>query len=491
MSAALGRPVHFDNIHVHLLPLPGLTIENFVVAESPRFGAEPVLRANLVEARLRLGSLWRRKIEISRIELQSPSVNLVHLPDGEWNFGGILTEASHLQSAPTAQQGAGDAPRFPYIEATDARLNVKQGANKLPFSITGASLALWLPSPAEWHVRLAGKPVRTDTDVSDVGELRLEGDVGRAGDLGAAPVDLQVTWKPTPMGEMAKLLVGADAGWRGDASGALEMKGLLRDAKVSADVHVRGLRRADFVPARQLDLDAHCEAEATGMLHSMHEMRCAMPMESRTSLLPSLFGRKSDRLDEEDVLTVDAELPTVLDWKTADVHASEKGSPGWVLDWIRLFTKRVPPGLTLGGTIAVDVSRQDGRWDANGSCRCELAGAGTAAKKRVWVVGAEEDGPGGLLVNAYPEDAALNPSAAVPLVPAEATAHGRLNWQGYELRYGSPALAAEAAEMFPPLGDGMPPMEQGRPVATRSWGAARTQTWTAEDAAADRHKRRR
>ena len=83
-------------------------------------------------------------------------------------------QASQMNSAPTAQARAGDAPRFPYIEATDARINIKNGEDKLPFSVKEAEFALWLPEPDQWRLRMVGKPVRTDTDVNDVGLLRVE-----------------------------------------------------------------------------------------------------------------------------------------------------------------------------------------------------------------------------------------------------------------------------------------------------------------------------
>ncbi len=99
ISQSIGRPVHFDDIHLHLLPLPGLTIQNFVVQEDPAFGNEPTLRANTVEARLRLSSLWRRRVEVSRISLQAPSINLVRRADGRWNMQGVITQAGYLQSS--------------------------------------------------------------------------------------------------------------------------------------------------------------------------------------------------------------------------------------------------------------------------------------------------------------------------------------------------------------------------------------------------------
>src|SRR5947208_1165914 len=132
---SLGRPVHLDRVSLTLFPLPGFTIENLVVGEDPAFGSEPIIRANEVQASVRLSSLWRRQVEFSTISFTEPSVNLVHTADGRWNVEGILLQASRIETAPTAQRRAGPAPRFPYVEATNARLNFKEQQEKLPFSL--------------------------------------------------------------------------------------------------------------------------------------------------------------------------------------------------------------------------------------------------------------------------------------------------------------------------------------------------------------------
>ena len=62
ISASLGRPVTLDRVTLHVLPMPGFTLENLVVGEEPGFGAEPVIRANVVEVTLRPSSLWRRHV---------------------------------------------------------------------------------------------------------------------------------------------------------------------------------------------------------------------------------------------------------------------------------------------------------------------------------------------------------------------------------------------------------------------------------------------
>ena len=295
ISQAIGRPVHFDSITAHLLPWPGFTIQNFVVNEDPAFGAEPVMRANVVEARLRVRSLWRRRVEFARIRLQGPSVNLVRRDDGVWNLQSIVAEAGNVQNAPTSQQHAGPAPRFPYVEATGARVNLKLFDTKLPYSLVDTDFALWLPNEREWQLRLAGRPLRTDTDVSDVGQLHVDGTLGR-GTAGAAQarLELHADWKPTPMGEAAKLLAGYDAGWRGEASAEFTVHGNPGRMQITGDLHVHDLRRAEFVPPAELQLDAHCEAIAMGVLHQVHQLHCTLPTRTGGSLLESIgFGRST------------------------------------------------------------------------------------------------------------------------------------------------------------------------------------------------------
>ncbi|HTC76776.1 MAG TPA: AsmA family protein, partial [Edaphobacter sp.] len=212
---SLGRPVHLDKVSLNLLPLPGFTLENFVVDEDPAFGSEPVIRANSVRATLRISSLWRRRVEFSTISFSDPSVNLVHLANGKWNLESILLHAAHIDAAPTAQKRAGAAPRFPYIEATGARVNLKFNQEKTPFSFADADFALWLPDPQQWHLRIQARPTRTDTNVSDTGTIQLEGTLGRAPSLGQVPISLRGEWRNVPLGQASLVVFGRDAGLRG------------------------------------------------------------------------------------------------------------------------------------------------------------------------------------------------------------------------------------------------------------------------------------
>ncbi len=504
ISGALGRPVHFDRISLHLLPLPGLTIENFVVSESPEYGAEPVLRANVVEARLRFASLWRRRIEVSRISLDAPSVNLVRRADtGTWNLQGIVMQASQMDSAPTAQRRAGPAPRFPYIEATDARINLKNGIDKMPFSVKEADFALWLPEPGEWRVRLSGRPVRTDTDVSDVGLLRVEGTLGRANDVAAATVNLTANWKPTPLGEAAKLTAGYDLGWRGAASADASLHGTIGHAKLTADAHLRNLRRADFYPEHTLDIDTHCEATTSGLLRSLQDIRCAIPTSSDSSILGIFDGLRSTTTEDgttPGVLRITGDLPNLLDWRTADLHATLKGArPGYALAWMRLFTGRIPRDVRVDGSLSL-VARKPGteaNWTGLVVCACVLTpppapngpqpteNGSNANKPLRWTIElshAEGADPlsldGAIAVTPVTDSTITEANSEAEEALADGKLLARIDLTRTELAvvYTAAENAKTAAQILPFLADNLPDDATGTIRSARTWSGF--QAWT-------------
>lgn len=341
IGASLGRPVHFDQVSLNLLPLPGLTITNFVVDEDPAFGTEPIIRANTVKATLRVSSMWRRRVEFSRISFTEPSVNLVHDGRSKWNFEGILLQAANIETAPTAQPEAGGIPRFPYIEATGARLNLKQGVEKTPFSLSEADFALWLPDPRAWKMRIQGRPARTDTSVSDTGSLQVEATLGRTGSLESVPLDLQAAWRGAPLGEVSRLFIARDLGFRGDMTATANVHGDLSHNSLEAHLQISRLRRSDFVPEQAVSLDLECAGTATQMFHAIADLRC-------TWLLPNSDGA---------TLALAGSIPDLLQPGLADIQIGTSQLPATVLlNWLRVASSRIPPSLSATGLLSGSVS---------------------------------------------------------------------------------------------------------------------------------------
>ena len=94
LAQGLQRQVEIGSVHVHLLPRPGFDLENFVVHDDPAFSAEPMLRADEVSASLRVLALLRARLEVSRLSLTEPSLNLVRNEQGRWNISTILEHAA-------------------------------------------------------------------------------------------------------------------------------------------------------------------------------------------------------------------------------------------------------------------------------------------------------------------------------------------------------------------------------------------------------------
>ncbi|HUN80818.1 MAG TPA: AsmA family protein, partial [Phycisphaerae bacterium] len=215
IGRALGRQVSVSGIELKILPRPGLVLSEFVVADDPSYGAEPMLRAATVTASIRLTSLWRGRLEIGTLDLDNPSLNLVRRPDGHWNLEELVERTSQVVSAPTTKTRPESRPRFPYVEASAGRINFKLGLVKKAFAFTDADFALWLESEDQWRIRLKGRPVRTDVGISDTGTFKLDGRFQRGFGPRDTPVNLKLTWTDGPLGQLTTLIYGHDRGWRG------------------------------------------------------------------------------------------------------------------------------------------------------------------------------------------------------------------------------------------------------------------------------------
>lgn len=465
IANSIGRPVHFDRISLTLLPLPGFTIDNLVVGEDPAFGYEPIIRANSVRATLRLSSLWRRRVEFSTISFTDPSVNLVHAANGQWNIEGILLHASQIETAPTAQRRAGAAPRFPYIEATGARLNIKQEQEKLPFSLVEAEFALWLPDPHQWHLRLRARPTRTDSNASDTGIIELETTLGAAPSLSQTPLNLEGQWRNAQLGEATRVLFGHDAGWRGQMNLAIHIRGTFGESAISTRLQLMDARPADFIPEKPLTTEAECFATATGIFHAFEDLRCSWPPAS-SSQTPSI------------VLTGD--IPNVHLPREASIQITAPKIPGsTLLTWLRATNSTIPQNLVIGGTLtgtvtygALDPVPQDqatsspNQWQ--GQLALEGAAVTTGEAKTPLLSGDIHLASPTHLPLPHPRSAAstTTPKQGFTLDPVllqlgghdPALLSGHLDSAGYTLHLSGMATLARLttfAQAFPPLGKGL------------------------------------
>jgi len=277
ISRSLGRPVHLSSVEAHILPWPGFEISDLSVAEDPAYGAEPVLHANKVAASIRLLALLRGRVEIGKISVDEASLNLVRAGPGHWNLDSIFrTAVAQTASTPSAQQAA----PLPYLEATDSRINFKNGVEKLPFSLVNADLSLWQENSGEWRIRLRGQPARTDVSLhlEETGVVRMEASIRRAVALRQMPLHLDLDWQEAQLGQLARLVTGSDPGWRGDLTGELHLDGTADAAQIAMRLRASGVHRAEFTPVAPLDFDAHCDLLYHYAERSVENLACDSPL---------------------------------------------------------------------------------------------------------------------------------------------------------------------------------------------------------------------
>jgi len=278
ISAGVGRSVDIGSVHLRLLPRPGFDLENLVVYEDPAFGAEPMLRASELTADLRLTSLVRGRLEIARLDLTEPSLNLVHGTNGRWNLEALLERTAHTPLAPTSKAKSEPRPGFPYIEATGARINFKSGPEKKPYALTNADFSLWQDSENTWGVRLKAQPFRTDLNLNDTGTLQVNGTWQRAAALRDTPLQFSLEWNRPQLGQLTKFFTGNDQGWRGGVQLDVTLTGTPAKLQVTSNASVQDFRRYDITNGQPLLLAAHCDGQYSSIDQTLHETLCTAPV---------------------------------------------------------------------------------------------------------------------------------------------------------------------------------------------------------------------
>ncbi|HEY3989503.1 MAG TPA: AsmA family protein [Acidobacteriaceae bacterium] len=430
LAASLGHPVEISGIKLQLLPRPGVQIATFAVDSNAGFSAEPILQCSSVTAAFRIMSLWRGRLEIARISLDEPSLNLERTPDGQWNFASVLLSASRTQQAPTGRPIAHGQSRFPYIEASNARINFKHGNEKLPFSFLNADVSIWLENPNEWQLRFAAQPMRTDINLSlaDTGQVQVSGSVHRASSANELPLNLQAAWRGAPLGQVTRMLVGHDLGWRGDTTVTAHISGVPNALGLQLTAAATDFHRETFEPAHPLDLHVTCTATYRHWQGSIDGIHCLSPVGNGILDLRGNMRQIHTAEPEPDLELVATHVP-----------ADE------VLDLLRHTRGRLNSGITLSGAINGKLAYARQPQDA--SMHTVASGSLLASDLLLRGDGMEQILPD---LRFIVQPSAAQPPQAVSLVlqsvqidlggPEPLVANARLTGQSYQLHYTGSAL---------------------------------------------------
>ena len=143
-----------------------------------------------------------------------------------------------------------------------------------------ADLSFWEENPGDWRVRLKGQPARTDVslDQGDTGIVQLEGQMRRAAELRLMPMHVEMEWRDAQLGQLSRLLIGSDAGWRGDLRAEMKLDGTPDSADVTTRLRATGVHREEFAPAAPMDFDANCGFAYHYSARTIEKLVCDSPL---------------------------------------------------------------------------------------------------------------------------------------------------------------------------------------------------------------------
>ena len=104
LSSALGRNVTLGRLSFSLLA-GSLVAEEIVISDDPSFSSVPFIQAKKLDVGVKvLPFLFHRQVEITKLSIDTPSIQLIQHVSGKWNFSSIGGSSA---STPSGRQSAG------------------------------------------------------------------------------------------------------------------------------------------------------------------------------------------------------------------------------------------------------------------------------------------------------------------------------------------------------------------------------------------------
>jgi uncharacterized protein involved in outer membrane biogenesis len=86
---AVGRKIDVQNIEVNLWNGIGVRFESFRLADDPAFSSDPFVQAKSLQANVRLLPLLRKDVQVKRLILHQPGINIIRNRQGIYNFASL------------------------------------------------------------------------------------------------------------------------------------------------------------------------------------------------------------------------------------------------------------------------------------------------------------------------------------------------------------------------------------------------------------------
>jgi hypothetical protein len=239
LETALGRKVEITGkVRFSVWSGLGFSIGDVVIHEDPQYGIEPFAYVSSLNAVLSLTAALGGRLQVDRIVLDEPVVNLVKLDTGSWNVRPLLARTP----APERRE------HLPEIRVRSGRLKLKFGDTKSVLYATNADVDIAPESEAEVRIRFSLEPARTDRAAQGIGTLSGHGRYRLFPDK-PGEIDLDIELERSALSEIATLLEGRGASLRGFLASRARIAGPLSGMKIEGSVRLDDIQRFDLFRA--------------------------------------------------------------------------------------------------------------------------------------------------------------------------------------------------------------------------------------------------
>jgi len=241
LQSALGRKVQIGKVHFTILSGPGFLLEDVSIAEDPRYGLEPFAYVEALNVRVRPDKLLFGRIQISSLQLDRASLNLVKQADGTWNFVQLIGRLSSPRRAPLGF--------FPTVELTAARIDFKLGVRKTTLYLADTDLDLYPERSGRLSIRFAGSPSRTDRSGTGFGHFRGSASwLVNLNDADSNALRADITLDPSNLSELTTLFQGYDIGIHGTVGMRAHLEGPANALRLTGELDLGDVHRWDLMP---------------------------------------------------------------------------------------------------------------------------------------------------------------------------------------------------------------------------------------------------
>jgi AsmA protein len=230
LTASLGRPVTLGNLSLSVLS-GSVEADQFTVADDPAFSSAPFIRAKTLQVGVELMPLlFSKQLNVSKLVIDQPAVNLLRNREGIWNFSSLGNKRAH-----PAQPASAEEISAPPANVNVDKLDLKNGTLTVG-SLTGKRKPITYDkltvSVRDFSFTTAFAVV-VSARLPGGGSLKIDGHAGPidSSDTSLTPLQAKVELKKLDLSQSA--LVDPELGVSGSAdfSGTVDSNGSVAIAK--------------------------------------------------------------------------------------------------------------------------------------------------------------------------------------------------------------------------------------------------------------------